>query len=78
MQFAQRLQPLQANVFADMDRAKALAIASQKKIIDLSLGSSDLAVSQQVLKTIETSLYDPSTHGYLLYNKTRRFREAAA
>lgn len=78
MQFAERLQPLQANVFADMDRAKAKARASGKEIIDLSLGSSDLPASQQVIEAIANSVYDPSTHGYLLFHGTQRFRRAVA
>ncbi len=78
IELAQRVAPLQANVFADMDRAKAKARASGKEIIDLSLGSSDLPASKTVIKTIEEALHDPSTHGYLLFNKTREFREAVA
>ena len=78
MQFARRLQPLQANVFADMDRAKAIARSSGMEIIDLSLGSSDLQASPEVLKTIAASLEDSTTHGYLLYQGTKAFRTAAA
>ncbi|MCF4966130.1 LL-diaminopimelate aminotransferase [Nostoc sp. CMAA1605] len=78
MQFAQRIQPLQSNVFADMDKAKSLAIAAGKDLIDLSLGSSDLPAEPHVIAAIAQSLYDPSTHGYLLFNGTREFREAAA
>lgn len=78
IQFAQRLQPLQANVFADMDRAKALAVAAGKELIDLSLGSSDLPVDDHILEAIAKSLDDPSTHGYLLFRGTQRFRQAAA
>ncbi|MEA5565940.1 LL-diaminopimelate aminotransferase [Anabaena sp. UHCC 0399] len=78
MQFAQRLQPLQSNVFADMDRAKSLALSAGKELIDLSLGSSDLPAEAHVIEAIAQSLYDPSTHGYLLFNGTRGFRQAAA
>jgi len=78
MQFARRLQPLQSNVFADMDRAKAIARSSGKEIIDLSLGSSDLSASQEVLQAIANSLEDSTTHGYLLYHGTKTFRAAAA
>jgi aspartate/methionine/tyrosine aminotransferase len=78
MQFAKRLEPLQFNVFADMDRAKALARATGKKVIDLSLGSSDLPAASHITDAIAHSLSDPSTHGYLLFNGTRSFREAAA
>ncbi len=78
MQIADRLAPLQTNVFADMDGAKAGAIASGKHIIDLSLGSSDLPTPPHVLAAISTALSDPDTHGYALFNSTRDFRVAAA
>ncbi len=78
MQFAKRLQPLQSNVFADMDRAKAIALASGQQVIDLSLGSSDLPTEAHVIEAIAQSLHDRSTHGYLLFNGTFGFREAAA
>ena len=78
MEFAQRIQPLASNVFADMDRAKAQARQQGKKIIDLSLGSSDLPAAENVLTVIANSLQDRSTHGYLLFNGTKKFRETAA
>jgi aspartate/methionine/tyrosine aminotransferase len=78
IQFADRLQPLQSNVFADMDQAKARARAAGRDLIDLSLGSSDLPTPPHVLDAIAHSLDDPTTHGYLLYHGTRSFRQAAA
>lgn len=78
MQLAKRLEFLQTNVFADMDRAKARAMAHGRDLIDLSLGSSDLPTSAHVIEAIADSLYDPSTHGYLLFHGTRSFRQAAA
>ena len=78
MEFAKRIDFLQANVFADMDKAKAKARAAGKDIIDLSLGSSDLATAPHVIEAITQSLQDPSTHGYLLFNGTQKFRQAAA
>ncbi|HEY9816460.1 MAG TPA: aminotransferase class I/II-fold pyridoxal phosphate-dependent enzyme, partial [Candidatus Obscuribacterales bacterium] len=78
MRFANRIQPLQTNVFADMDRAKGRAIAAGRSLIDLSLGSSDLPVADHVLEAIAQSLTDSSTHGYLLFNRTRPFRDAVA
>ncbi len=78
MQFSQRLQPLKSNVFADMDRAKGRARALGQPIIDLSLGSSDLPTPPHVIAAIQSALLDPSTHGYLLFNATRVFREAVA
>ncbi|MEC4984511.1 MAG: LL-diaminopimelate aminotransferase [Oscillatoria sp. PMC 1068.18] len=78
MRFAQRIEALQTNVFADMDRAKNCARMSGVEIIDLSLGSSDLPASRVVTAAIEKSLGDISTHGYLLFHGTRGFREAVA
>ena len=78
MQFARRLESLDRNVFADMDRAKTQARNLGREIIDLSLGSSDLPVVEPTLKVIETSLRDPSTHGYLLHAGTKDFRVAVA
>ncbi len=78
MELAKRLDFLQANVFADMDKAKAKARAAGKEVIDLSLGSSDLTAAPHVIAAITQSLQDPSTHGYLLFNGTQKFRQAAA
>jgi aspartate/methionine/tyrosine aminotransferase len=78
MQFADRLAPLQTNVFADMDRAKARARQAGQTIIDLSLGSSDLPTAPAVLDTISEALYDTSTHGYSLFQSTLPFRQAVA
>lgn len=78
MKFAQRLQPLRRNVFADMDAAKARAKAAGKEVIDLSLGSSDLPAADHVLEAIKASLYDPNTHGYALFHSTQPFRQAVA
>ncbi|MGB3189327.1 MAG: LL-diaminopimelate aminotransferase [Limnoraphis sp.] len=78
MHFSNRLQLLQSNVFADMDRAKARALSVGRDIIDLSLGSSDLPVADRILDRIRDSLADPSTHGYALFHSTQPFREAVA
>ncbi len=78
MQLAQRLQYLQANIFDEMDHAKAQARAAGQKIIDLSLGSSDLPTAPHITGAIAQALQDPSTHGYLLFHGTREFRQAAA
>lgn len=78
IQFADRLKPLQTNVFADMDRAKARAAAAGQSIIDLSLGSSDLPAAPAVVETITQAVADPATHGYLLFHGTGAFRQAAA
>ena len=78
IKFAKRLEHLQANVFADMDRAKARAKAAGRDLIDLSLGSSDQPAGPHVIEAIAQSLADSSTHGYLLFHGTQAFRQAAA
>jgi len=78
MQFADRLAPLQTNVFADMDRAKAKALQSGQTIIDLSLGSSDLPAAPHVQTAIADAVYDTSTHGYSLFHSTLPFRQTVA
>jgi aspartate/methionine/tyrosine aminotransferase len=77
-QLANRIQSITRNVFADMDRCKALAKQAGKETIDLSLGSSDLSASSHVIEAIEHALHDPTTHGYLLHQETQEFRIAAA
>ncbi len=78
MQFADRLQPLQSNVFADMDMAKSRVKAVGMKVIDLSLGSSDLPTDAFILEAIAEALKDTTTHGYSLFGSTLDFREAVA
>lgn len=78
MHFAQRFNSLPANVFADMDQAKAEAKAQGQSLIDLSLGSSDLPTHPQILAAIAEALQRPDTHGYLLHQGTQAFRQAVA
>ncbi|QJB28238.1 LL-diaminopimelate aminotransferase [Limnospira fusiformis] len=78
MQFSKRLEPLRSNVFADMDRAKAKALAAGQDLIDLSLGSSDVPVANHIIDRIRDSLDDTTTHGYALFRNTKDFRDTAA
>jgi aspartate/methionine/tyrosine aminotransferase len=78
MQFSQRLKSLGTNVFADMDRAKAQARAAGRSIVDLSLGSSDLPVAPHITAVIAKAVVDSSTHGYLLFDGTKNFRQTVA
>ena len=78
MQLSNRIKPLASNVFADMDQAKTEAIQMGKKIIDLSLGSSDLPTPKHIINTIEKSLHDIDTHAYLLHGGTANFRQVIA
>jgi len=78
MRLATRLQGLQANVFADMDRAKQAAVAAGLPLCDLSLGSSDLPVPPHVVAAIQESLQNSRSFGYTLFGATADFRRAIA
>lgn len=78
MRLATRLEKLQSNVFSLMDEAKAAARRTGAEVVDLSLGSSDLSPPAHVLERIREAVHDTSTHGYLLFQGTRSFREACA
>lgn len=78
MQLSDRIKPLQSNVFADMDQAKTEAINQGQKLIDLSLGSSDLPTPKHIINTIENSLHNPANHAYLLHGGTAEFRQVVA
>ncbi|AGY58256.1 LL-diaminopimelate aminotransferase [Gloeobacter kilaueensis] len=78
MRLAARLEKLQSNVFSLMDEAKAKARRAGKPVVDLSLGSSDLSPPAHAIESIRRSLGDPASHGYLLFQGTRSFREACA
>jgi len=77
-QWAERISSLGSNVFAAMDKAKQQARQTGLHVIDLSLGSSDLAPPPAVLTAIQEALGDPQTYGYNLFASTAPFREAAA
>ena len=72
------MQHLQANVFADMDAAKAAARQAGKTLIDLSLGSTDLHPSSKAIATLRAAADDPSTYSYSLFQSTKFFRDACA
>ncbi|MEO1133359.1 MAG: LL-diaminopimelate aminotransferase, partial [Cyanobacteria bacterium J06639_1] len=47
-------------------------------VIDLSLGSSDLAPPPEAIAVLHEAADDPSTYGYCLFDSTRDFRQACA
>ena len=78
MRLANRLDKLQSNVFSLMDEAKARARAAGRPVIDMSLGSSDIAPPKAAIERIRGALDDTTSHGYLLFQGTRSFRETCA
>lgn len=66
------------SVFATMDAAKARARAKGLELIDLSIGSSDLAPPAVALEALRRATYDPETYGYCLFSGTAPQRRAVA
>ncbi|GAA4014104.1 aminotransferase class I/II-fold pyridoxal phosphate-dependent enzyme [Deinococcus rubellus] len=66
------------SVFALMDAAKMRARSSGRSIIDLSIGSSDLAPPQAALAALRDATFDPQTYQYPLFSHTAPLRWAAA
>ena len=66
------------SVFAVMDEAKAKAQVKGLELIDLSIGSSDLAPPEAALEALREATYDPATYGYCLHRCTRPLREGVA
>ncbi|MER3462081.1 MAG: succinyldiaminopimelate aminotransferase, partial [Armatimonadota bacterium] len=67
----------QPGVFLQMDAAKAAARASGLRVIDLSIGASDLPPPPEALQALRESIDDPSTYGYCLKSGTLPFLESA-
>jgi len=74
---SRRVTAMPASVFATMDRAKSEARRRGLDVIDLSIGSSDLAPPPAALAAIRDAAHDPATHGYCLHAGTRPLRDAA-
>ncbi len=73
-----RAASIPKNVFLAMDQAKAKARDGGLEVIDLSIGSSDLAAPSEALLELSVAALDPSTMGYGLYQSSLPFRDAAS
>ena len=82
MPISERLGLLGSGVFARMDQRKrtyGLSEACQERpLLDLSLGSTDLAPPLPVLESMAAALLAPASSSYCLNAATLPFREAAA
>ncbi len=80
MLLSKRLEKLGRGTFARYDCLKADYIARNHmpKLIDLSLGSTDLLPPSNVLEAISKALTNPKSSRYSLYSSTREFREAVS
>ncbi len=74
---SRRARAMPDSVFAVMDRAKSDARRAGREIVDLSIGSSDLAPPSAALAAIREAADDPASYGYCLHAGTAPLREAA-
>ncbi len=75
---SRRVQAMPESVFNTMDRAKARARAKGLEIIDLSIGSSDVAPPEVALAALRDATYQPETYGYCLHTRTGPLRRAVS
>ena len=75
---SERVKAMPASVFDTLDRAKSRAKAKGLDLIDLSIGSSDLAPPQAALQALRDATYLPETYGYCLFSGTEPLRCAVA
>ena len=75
---SKRARAMPESVFYKMDRAKARARAKGLEIIDLSIGSSDVAPPAAALAALRQATDDPETYGYCLHTGTGELRRAVA
>ncbi|WP_114313037.1 aminotransferase class I/II-fold pyridoxal phosphate-dependent enzyme [Thermus caldifontis] len=67
----------ETSVFLVVDEAKRRAREKGIRLIDLSIGSSDLPPPRKPLRALQEALSDPSTYGYCLKSCTLPFLEEA-
>ena len=75
---AKRLHDVEEYYFSKKLKEVALLKAAGKPIINLGIGSPDLAPSQRVLAALKDSIYDDKAHQYQSYQGLPELREAMA
>jgi len=78
MRIANRIANLPAYVFAEAGKTIAAMKARGVDVIDLGMGSPDLAPPTWILDRLDTAARDPHKHGYAGYSGLPVFRKAVA
>ncbi len=78
IQGANRLQSVEEYYFSKKLKEVALLKAAGKPIINLGIGSPDLAPSQRVLSALSESVHDDKAHQYQSYQGLPELRDAMA
>jgi LL-diaminopimelate aminotransferase len=78
IEVANRLHTVEEYYFSKKLREVNMLIANGKPIINLGIGSPDLAPPQKVIEAITNSFQDPNAHKYQSYQGLPELREAMA
>lgn len=78
IEVANRLHTVEEYYFSKKLREVNLLIANGKPIINLGIGSPDLAPPQKVIEAIKNSLQDPNAHKYQSYQGLPELRDTMA
>jgi LL-diaminopimelate aminotransferase len=80
MQFAkaERLKQLPAYLFQEIDRLKAELVAKGVDVINLGVGDPDLPTPEHIIRKLQETAEDPSTHQYPSYSGMNDFRVSVA
>lgn len=78
MKFATRLESLQTSIYSQLAAMKKDLSQAKKPIIDLSIGSPDLAPPPDVRLILSKMSLDEQSYNYTLTRGTAEFREACA
>lgn len=76
MEESQRLQKLPTYVFALLDKLKAKERAKGKDLIDLTIGSPNIAPPKEVVEAHIEALKNPANHRYSSFEGNPEFRKA--
>ncbi len=75
---AERLEQLPPYLFQEIDRLKAELLAKGVDVINLGVGDPDLPTPGHIIKRLQKSAEDPSTHQYPSYSGMNDFRISVA
>ena len=78
MKTAERLKSVQEYYFSKKLKEVRELIAKGKPIINMGIGSPDLAPAPKVIEALQNSLFDTTAHQYQSYQGLLEFREAIA
>ena len=76
--YAERIKKLPPYLFEEIDKAKQKAVEQGRPIIDLGVGDPDTPTPDFIIKKLQESVLDASTHKYALNKGLRVLREEMA